>query len=431
MSDVVIRAEGLSKKYYYGGRGPYVAARDVLSSAFRWPLRVLGGQKSSRPNSGPSGDFWALDDVSFEIKRGDVVGVIGRNGSGKSTLLKVLSRITAPTRGQASIQGRVGALLEVGAGFHPELNGRENVYLNGAILGMSRQEIARKFDEIVAFAEVEKFIDTPVKYYSSGMYTRLAFSVAAHLETEILLVDEVLAVGDSRFQKKCLNLMGDLGAKGRTVIFVSHNMPLVTRLCQKAILLSQGRLIEFGASEKVALTYMQDGAVSSAVRRWDDPHTAPGNDFVRMREVRILDHRGEITQSIDINEPSYIEMIFDVAGGAEKTYAEYTLNNADGISLFMSRDISERWKNCDKAPGTYISRMTIPARLLAEGTFTVNCALVDLESGATHGYELDALAFQALEGDISQGVRGGFLGPWVGVMRPAMQWETRTITPSA
>ena len=215
--------------------------------------------------------IWALKDVSFDINRGEVVGIIGRNGAGKSTLLKILSEITEPTEGRVEIHGRVGSLLEVGTGFHPELTGRENVYLNGAILGMKRAEIERKFDEIVAFAEVEKFIDTPVKHYSSGMYLRLAFAVAAHLEPEILIVDEVLAVGDAAFQKKCLGKMAGVAKEGRTVLFVSHNMPAITRLCERAILLDEGRLLQDGVSHQVVKAYLNAGLGTTAMREWPDP----------------------------------------------------------------------------------------------------------------------------------------------------------------
>ena len=237
--------------------------------------------------------IWALRDVSFEIKSGETVGIIGSNGAGKSTLLKILSRITQPTRGTAVVNGRVSSLLEVGTGFHPDLTGRENVYLNGAILGMSRKEIDQKFDDIVDFADVGKFIDTPVKRYSSGMGLRLAFSVAAHLEPEILMVDEVLAVGDIRFQKKCLTKMGEVARTGRTVLYVAHNMPAISRLCQRAILMGNGRVIQDGPAHEVISTYLTSGLGTSAVREWPDLGQAPGGDIVRLRAVRVLDEDGE------------------------------------------------------------------------------------------------------------------------------------------
>jgi len=260
MSDIAIRVENLSKQYRIGGpQARYKTIRESLTEAVQAPFRrlasVVRGQSSAVSNE----TIWALKDVSFEVKRGEVVGIIGRNGAGKSTLLKVLSRITEPTEGRAEIHGRVGSLLEVGTGFHPELTGRENITLNGAILGMKRAEIDRKFDEIVDFAEIEKFLDTPVKHYSSGMYVRLAFAVAAHLEPEILLVDEVLAVGDVAFQKKCLGKMGDVAREGRTVLFVSHNMAAIENLCARTILLEEGHSIRDGATKEAIAMYMAQG----------------------------------------------------------------------------------------------------------------------------------------------------------------------------
>ena len=246
--------------------------------------------------------FWALKDISFKVKKGETVGFIGRNGAGKSTLLKILSRITEPTSGIAKIYGRVASLLEVGTGFHGELTGRENIYLNGAILGMQKREIERKFDEIVDFAEVEKFIETPVKRYSSGMYLRLAFAVAAHLEPEILIVDEVLAVGDASFQKKCLNKMHTVGKEGRTVLFVSHNLSAVTSLCQRAIWLNQGEVITDGPSQQTVSEYLNSGLLMMAQQEWPDAAVAPGNDIVRVRAMRLRTEDGRSTDVIDIRE---------------------------------------------------------------------------------------------------------------------------------
>lgn len=268
MSDVVIRTEKLGKLYRIGQRQQYTTLRDLIARSFSTPFRWFNRNHQSSVSDAHS-FIWALKDISFEVKQGEVIGIIGRNGAGKSTLLKILARITEPTEGYAEVRGRVGSLLEVGTGFHPELTGRENIYLSGAILGMKKREIDRKFDEIVAFAEMEKFIDTPVKYYSSGMYVRLAFAVAAHLDPEILLVDEVLAVGDAAFQKKCLGKMGDVAREGRTVLFVSHNMAAIENLCLKAVLLEQGRIIHFGDVRTVITTYLemaQNNLIRSEVR---------------------------------------------------------------------------------------------------------------------------------------------------------------------
>lgn len=270
MSDTIITVNQLSKLYHLNQLRPkHNTLRDALVDGLSGPVRRL--RRRGQPKPAQSDQLlWALKDLSFEVKIGEVVGIIGRNGAGKSTLLKILSRITEPTSGRAVVQGRVGSLLEVGTGFHPELSGRENIYLNGAILGMRRGEIERKFDEIVAFAEVERFLDTPVKRYSSGMYVRLAFAVAAHLEPEVLVVDEVLAVGDAAFQKKCLGKMGDVAQQGRTVLFVSHNMNAVQRLCPKSILLERGRLQEFGPSDEVITKYWTSGVVAAPPEEWID-----------------------------------------------------------------------------------------------------------------------------------------------------------------
>ncbi len=288
MSDTVIRVENIGKKYLIGHQQSekYTALRDVIANGAKNLFNSFQKPKSQIPNS--TEEFWALKDVSFEVKQGDVVGVIGHNGAGKSTLLKILSRITEPTEGKATIYGRVGSLLEVGTGFHPELTGRENIYLNGAILGMKRGEIERQFDEIVAFAEVEKFIDTPVKRYSSGMYLRLAFAVAAHLEPEILLVDEVLAVGDAAFQKKCLGKMEDVAKVGRTVLFVSHNMAAISALCRRCIYLNAGSIQTDGQPDKVIVHYLNDvqsqGQKALALRT-----DREGNGQVIVTNIRWLD----------------------------------------------------------------------------------------------------------------------------------------------
>jgi lipopolysaccharide transport system ATP-binding protein len=303
--DVVIRAEGLGKKYVIGHaaeRERYVALRDVLVRGARNLWRKTADM--ARGRAIVAGDtveeFWALKDVSFEVKRGEVLGIIGRNGAGKSTLLKILSRITEPSEGQVTIDGRVASLLEVGTGFHPELTGRENIYLNGAILGMTRAEIRRKFDEIVAFAEVEKFLDTPVKRYSSGMYVRLAFAVAAHLEPEILVVDEVLAVGDAEFQNKCLGKMSEVAAGGRTVLFVSHNMGSVRSLCQMAVLLENGRIADAGPPDRIIQSYRTPTGGATEVSFPINPDR-PSISRVTVDQVAL--YNGDFSASIEFTSP--------------------------------------------------------------------------------------------------------------------------------
>src|ERR671929_839527 len=292
MTDLAIDVVGLSKRYRIGQMH---SAIDTLRD------HLIHGLRTLRTGRSPREHIWALDDVSFQVNEGEVLGIIGRNGAGKTTLLRLLSRITEPTTGYADVSGRVASLLEVGTGFHGELTGRENVFLNGSILGMNRGEVRRKFDEIVAFSGVEKYIDTPVKWYSSGMYVRLAFAVAAHLEPEILIVDEVLAVGDAEFQKRCLNRMESYGQSGRTVLFVSHSMPTIARLCPRLLLLDGGRLVEDGPADLVIGRYLHGDVGSAARRVWHDRDTAPGDDWARLRSARVVDSNGVTSDVVDVS----------------------------------------------------------------------------------------------------------------------------------
>jgi lipopolysaccharide transport system ATP-binding protein len=311
MNEVAIRVERLAKLYRLGSRQRYTTLRDTLADMASLPAQYLRRLVQGQPlrRSGPE-TFWALQDVSFEVRAGQAIGIIGRNGAGKSTLLKVLSRITEPTEGYADILGRVGSLLEVGTGFHPELTGRENIYLNGAILGMRRIEIRRRFDEIVAFAEIERFIDTPVKHYSSGMYLRLAFAVAAHLEPEILLIDEVLAVGDATFQKKCTGKMGDVAREGRTVLFVSHNMAAVRQLCPVSILLSGGSIQAFGPTDDVIRTYLANSSTHSSADL-SQIRDRRGLGEIRFRSIRLEDEEGRETPVLVCGRSARVCFTFD------------------------------------------------------------------------------------------------------------------------
>jgi lipopolysaccharide transport system ATP-binding protein len=337
MSDIAIRVEKLSKRYRIGKSDSHRNGPRSLLSRLAAPFNYLASTLRE-----PSADeiIWALNGVSFEVKRGEAIGIIGRNGAGKSTLLKILSRITDPTEGYSIIYGRVGSLLEVGTGFHPELTGRENIYLNGAILGMKRAEIERRFDEIVAFAGIEKFLDTPVKRYSSGMYVRLAFAVAAHLESEILVMDEVLAVGDATFQKKCLGKMGDVARGGRTVLFVSHNMAAVAQLCQRTIWLDGGQIKLVGSSGQMVQAYLSTSGQHRPERQWSYPGDAPGDDRVRLLACRIL-QAGKVAPVVDINQPCQIEIEFQVLQPAN--------NLISGVSLyllsFLQKVPSACWSN--------------------------------------------------------------------------------------
>lgn len=424
MSDIAIRVENLGKRYRIGARLKQATTlRETLqnlTSPFGYLLGTLRG---------PSEDeiLWALRDVSFEVKHGEVLGIIGRNGAGKSTLLKILSRITEPTTGRAEVYGRIASLLEVGTGFHPELTGRENTYMNGAILGMHRAEIDRKFDEIVAFSGVEKFIDTPVKRYSSGMRVRLAFAVAAHLEPEILLVDEVLAVGDAHFQEKCLGKMEDVSQTGRTVLFVSHNMPSITRLCDRAILLDSGKLLEDGPSNGVVATYLRSGLGISAKREWPNPEEAPGNDWVRMRSVRIVNTARQTSETVDVRDPVGIEIVFDILEQQSNFVPWVALYNEQGAHVFSAFDTDPAWREPRK-PGPYTSVAWIPGDLLNEGAITVSVTLSTFVPGKNirQAQSIHAVAFQVIDPGEGDTARGDYPGIWTSPVRPLLNWETVT-----
>jgi lipopolysaccharide transport system ATP-binding protein len=369
MSDLAIRCEGLSKRYRLGQSERYKTLRDVISGA------VTGPFKRRVNNNGTRDSIWALEDVSFEVKRGEVVGVIGKNGAGKSTLLKILSRITKPTRGHANINGRVGSLLEVGTGFHPELTGRENIFLNGAILGMRKSEIARKFDQIVEFAEVEKFVDTPVKRYSSGMYVRLAFAVAAHMETEILLVDEVLAVGDAQFQKKCLGKIGNIASEGITVLFVSHSMAAVQSLCSRGLLIDNGKLIVEGECRKVIEAYVshsvQDCNASIELRTHSGRTKEAQPVFSR---VRIMNGNEEPTATLFAGEDLVLEFDLEPPHAINNPTLGIGVDNSLGFRIFS---VITYYSNFDwpKLEGPTTVRCTIPRINLLPGRYQLNISV--------------------------------------------------------
>ena len=430
MSEITIRAEKLGKEYYISGKAArYRTLRESVTDAFAAPFRRAGSfLRGERRDSGRRKAIWALRNVSFEIREGEVVGIIGRNGAGKSTLLKVLSRITAPSVGYGEIRGRIGSLLEVGTGFHPELSGRENIYLNGAILGMRRAEINRKFDEIVAFAEVDTFIDTPVKRYSSGMYLRLAFAVAAHLEPEILLVDEVLAVGDARFQKKCLNKMHEVGKEGRTVLFVSHNMSAITRLCQRTILLDEGGVLADGPSDRVVSTYLNTGHGTMAAREWPDPSKAPSGDIARLRAVRIRAEDGQIMDAVDIRRPVRVEMEFEVFKPGSVLLPNFHFINEDGLEVFVLIDLDPEWRKRPRPAGRYVSTVHLPGNILAEGTLFVRANVCTLDPQIIQFDVPDAVAFQVIDSLDGDSARGDFAGTLPGVVRPLANWTTEFST---
>lgn len=426
MADSVIRVENLSKKYILGHKEEgYKTFRGAMTNATQSFVKALNPRAKKEVNH--SQEFWALKDVSFDIKQGDRVGIIGRNGAGKSTLLKILSRITEPTSGSIKIKGRIASLLEVGTGFHPELTGRENIFLNGAILGMSRLEIQNKFDEIVAFAEIEKFLDTPVKRYSSGMYVRLAFAVAAHLEPEILIVDEVLAVGDSTFQKKCLGKMEDVASEGRTVLFVSHSMETVTRLCNTAVLLKQGTVQMAGATDKVISAYLKSDFGTTARRKWDDIKRAPGSDVVRLVEVNAHDENGKLSESFNITKPIGITMTYEVLKDNQTFTHSINLFNESGIHILSSHDNVSELRNKPRKKGQYSSTMWVPGNFLAEGSIIVSVAIIEQEPFMIHFHELDAVAFNVVDPMDGSSARGNYTLGFPGIVRPILNWDTQRV----
>lgn len=432
MTEIAVQVEGVAKRYLIdqGTRPGYKTFADLLSGLATSPYRgfkslTRGRAREQSKQSGTNGShIWALRNVSFQVAHGEAVGIIGRNGAGKTTLLKLLSRITDPTEGSLDLYGRVGSLLEVGTGFHKELTGRENIYLNGAILGMMKSDIDRRYDEIVAFAEVEKFIDTPVKYYSSGMAVRLAFAVAAHLEPDILLVDEVLAVGDVAFQKKCLNKMEDVGQQGRTVLFVSHSMAAITRLCPRVILLDQGKIIADGPSHEVVSVYLSSGLGTSPQREWPEAHDAPGNEVVRLRAVRVRSN-GNITDAVDIRQDVDIVIEYDVLEPGYILWPHFTVHNDEGVFLFVSLDQDPAWLRKPRDVGHYVSVGTIPGNLLAEGTMFVGPAMRTEEPRNLHFYEREAVAFQVMDTQAGASARGDYPKQLPGVMRPLLDWKTQ------
>ncbi len=378
MSSPIIKIEGLSKRYPIRHEAPerYTALRDVLAAK----ARSLFGRNGARA-AATTEDFWALQDVSFEVQRGDAIGIIGRNGAGKSTLLKILSRITEPTRGSIELDGRVASLLEVGTGFHRELTGRENIFLNGAILGMSRAEIRRQFDQIVAFAEVEKFLDTPVKRYSTGMYLRLAFAVAAHLDPEILVVDEVLAVGDAAFQRKCLGKMSEVARGGRTVLFVSHNMGAVNQFCPTSVWLDAGRVRDIGPTSRIVEAYLRNSAEerSGGQRVFAEDSAKPG----QVERLRLLTASGAVADTFECGQPIQVELMFRVRRPVIGMYCWADLTRTDGVLVWMSDSYDAKPNPLESLPvGLHRLTITIPAYTVGHGDYVLTLAFTGFQGTA-------------------------------------------------
>jgi lipopolysaccharide transport system ATP-binding protein len=421
----VIRVEHVSKRFRIGMvQQRYQTLSEKLTDALRAPLRTF--RRSQTPKSDAEDTIWALRDISFDVLEGQILGIIGRNGAGKSTLLKVLSRITEPTEGSITIRGRVGSLLEVGTGFHPELTGRENIYLNGAVLGMKRSEIERKFDEIIAFSEIEKFIDTPVKRYSSGMYLRLAFAVAAHLEPEILVVDEVLAVGDAEFQKKCLGKMGDVAQQGRTVLFVSHNMSAILRLTQESIVLEKGHLVLRTASTAAVDYYLSNGHSSSGERIWEADEIPASAAPFRPVALRLRDSKNIFVDSIRSTEPFVIEMEYNLESPVTGLRIGFYLNTTRAEAVFTSFDTDnpemfEKYTN--RPAGRYVSRCSVPADLLNSGRYSLG---VNASAFQIRRYFQDE---EALGFTVDSTGAPGMHWPEQrdGVVRPRLQWSIENL----
>lgn len=429
--NIAIKVESISKCYRIGLKeNMHDSFAKSIFNFIKSPLKNYQKYRSLyrfndlNHKSDSSDIIWALKNISFEVKKGEVVGIIGLNGAGKSTLLKILSKITEPTSGRAEIYGRISTLLEVGTGFHPELTGRENIYLNGTILGMKKKELDRKFDEIVDFSGVERFIDTPIKRYSSGMKVRLAFAVAAYIEPEVLLIDEVLAVGDIQFQKKCINKMEDIGKHGRTILFVSHNMAAVTRLCPRSILISKGGVLYDGPSHDVVSYYMGTEKGTRAERVWQTKE-APGDEVVRLNSVRVLSERDCVSEAIDIRQSIIIEMEYEVFHCGFAMYSYFRLINEEGIELFISFENDPVWRNRPRLPGHYVTQAQIPGNLLIEGIFYITASLRTLNPNILRFYEPDVVAFQVIDNIDNNLERGDcYRGNVSGVIRPLLNWKT-------
>jgi lipopolysaccharide transport system ATP-binding protein len=427
-SDIAVSVDSVGKEYTLGMMEPYKAVRDLLTNAGAAPFRAAarlaqGGRQDREPAAARRPRMWALRDVSFDVARGEVVGLIGANGAGKSTMLKILSRITAPTEGLVTLRGRVGSLLEVGTGFHPELTGRENVYLNGSILGMRRAEIGRKFDEIVEFSGVEKFLDTPVKRYSSGMQVRLAFAVAAHLQPEILLIDEVLAVGDAEFQKKCLGKMKDVTKQGRTVVFVSHNVAAVRSLCPRSIVLEDGRVVFDGPTDDALHQYLRLGTTGGAwvegeqlSRFFASEKLYAPEPLLRCLAIGAVDETGAPRTSFRSDEDITLVVDYECMRQAPAVAVRFDVRGEGGVQLLRAENLDDPEVVRSLSPGTYRTTCVLPRNLFGDAHLSVNVQLVvHLIHGLTYtdAVEFDVV-FQGYNGNVGER----------SVLRPPIAWHT-------
>jgi lipopolysaccharide transport system ATP-binding protein len=426
MTDVAVSAEGLGKRYrLVSDQDPYGRLSEVLSGRIRAPFR----RRSGRPDAG---DFWALRDVSFDIPAGAAVGIIGRNGAGKSTLLKILSRITWPTSGRAKLRGRIASLLEVGTGFHQELSGSENIYLSGAVLGMHRAEIRRNFDEIVDFSGIDpKFLDTPVKRYSSGMQVRLGFAVAAHLESEILLIDEVLAVGDMEFQKRCLGKMDEVTSSGRTILFVSHQLPMIASLCDRCLLLEGGRLIASGPTSDVIHRYQSGVGANAASVDYPSEANRPGDGIAGLLAAWVETGAGERAFEYSLIEPVRICVKYRIHERLEVS-PQPNLHVTDSAGNYAFVTSPHDWGDeRARTPGDYLAAVEIPGHFLNDGMYSVGVALNHFDSGLqTAFFEQGALSFNIVDriGDSVLRAQSRWGGRIPGVVRPLLRWQVEEVT---
>ena len=424
MSKPIIEINNLSKKYKIGIKQPYFSLRDTVMGFVANPITPFKKKKINKEGLAED-EFWALKEVSLKIMPGESIGIIGFNGAGKTTLLKLISQITPPTLGEIILGGSVASLLEVGTGFHPELSGRENIYLNGAILGMTRSEINKKFIEIVNFAEIEKFLDTPVKRYSSGMYMRLAFAVASHLDSDILLIDEVLAVGDTVFQKKCLGKIEDITGKGRTILFVTHNLQAISRYCQKVALLDKGNLVKFASVGKVVNDYLDYRQKTATKRTWAKLSSSPGDNVVRLREVSLWEDLRPAKDSVDIRSTLRIDINYQVLTSGESLVPSIQLTNQQGIIVFSSNHSVEEWNWKKREKGTYLSSVYIPGNFLSDGNYILRVVIASYSPARKHISQRDVITFCVVDSSEGDTARGGYIGRIDGVVRPLLKWNTK------
>ncbi len=423
---IILKAENISKQYRLGNVGTGTMSHDL--NRFWHKLRgkedpyLKIGAVNDRSSKEKAEYVWALKDINFEVKKGEVLGIIGKNGAGKSTLLKILSRVTSPTTGVIKTKGRIASLLEVGTGFHPELTGKENIFLNGAILGMTKAEVTAKLDEIVEFSGCQMYIDTPVKRYSSGMTVRLAFAVAAHLEPDILVVDEVLAVGDAEFQKKAIGKMKDISqGEGRTVLFVSHNMESIQRLCTRVILMKNGSIIENGDVNKIIDTYLSTEFGASSRKKYTKNN---GNDTVKILEVNVHNEAFKTKSNFKITEKIGVTMIYEVIGKPTKIHAAYNFFNASGVNIFDTHESDTELYSTQKTKGIYKSTVWVYENLFSEGVIVIGLALLTHDPFKVHFHDREAIAFNVVEDLEKSPSRGDYVGSLPGIIRPNLRWRT-------